>query len=203
MVPELLSIVGRTDLPYREVGLIENVDPKIYKPLNDEDLLVSRRRDGSVVLISHRWVVQRLSQIECDGICVLLCTAEFDDERFIMPYKVVDTFFSAMPKLERATVVVPEKEQCTGTLNRWRKIARRTNCVAFSPYRDSKLEVDLSQEQLVYLDCIGFTLKHEEFFKEKTEGIVLSARRISLHESVVVRCTKSRRRKFERFLVEG
>lgn len=178
MIPELLSIIGRTDLTYREIGLIENVDPKIYKPLNDEDLLVSRRCDGSVAFISHRWVVQKLSQIECEGICVLLCTGEFEDERFILPYKVVDAFFSAMPRVERATVVVPEREQCSGALNRWKNIAKRTNCVAFSPYRDSNLEVDLSQEQLVYLDCIGFTLKHEELFKEKTEGIVLSARRI-------------------------
>lgn len=178
VIPELLSIIGRTDLTYREIGLIENVDPKIYKPLNDEDILVSRKRDGSVAFISHRWVVQKLSQIECEGICVLLCTGEFEDERFILPYKVVDAFFSAMPRVERATVVVPEREQCTGALNRWKNIAKRTNCVAFSPYGDSKLEVDLSQEQLVYLDCIGFTLKHEELFKEKTEGIVLSARRI-------------------------
>lgn len=178
VIPELLSIIGRTDLTYREIGLIENVDPKIYKPLNDEDILVSRKRDGSVAFISHRWVVQKLSQIECEGICVLLCTGEFEDERFILPYKVVDAFFSAMPRVERATVVVPEREQCAGALNRWKNIAKRTNCVAFSPYGDSKLEVDLSQEQLVYLDCIGFTLKHEELFKEKTEGIVLSARRI-------------------------
>ncbi|WP_448522775.1 AroM family protein [Pseudothermotoga sp.] len=178
VIPELLNLMGKTDLSYREVGLIDGVDPSIYKPLNDDDLLVSRKRDGSVAYISHRWVVQRLSQIKCEGLCVLLCTGEFESERFILPYKVIDSFFSAMPKLDRVTVVVPELRQCERAVKRWSKVGSRTNCVAFSPYRSSELNVDLSQEQLVYLDCMGFGLKHEEFFRTKTSGIVLSARRI-------------------------
>lgn len=178
VIPELLNLMGKTDLSYREIGLIDGVDPSIYKPLNDDDVLVSRKRDGSVAYISHRWVVQRLSQIKCEGLCVLLCTGEFESERFILPYKVIDSFFSAMPKLDRVTVVLPELQQCASAMKRWSKVGSRTNCVAFSPYRSSELNVDLSQEQLVYLDCMGFGLKHEEFFRTKTSGIVLSARRI-------------------------
>jgi protein AroM len=178
VIPELLNLMGKTDLPYREIGLIDGVDPSIYKPLNDDDVLVSRKRDGSVAYISHRWVVEELSQIECEGLCVLLCTGEFESERFILPYKVIDSFFSAMPKLDRVTVVVPELQQYASAVKRWSKVGSRTNCVAFSPYRSSELNVDLSQEQLVYLDCMGFGLKHEEFFRTKTYGIVLSARRI-------------------------
>jgi protein AroM len=178
VIPELLNLMGKTDLSYREIGLIDGVDPSIYKPLNDDDVLVSRKRDGSVAYISHRWVVEELSQIECEGLCVLLCTGEFESERFILPYKVIDSFFSAMPKLDRVTVVVPELQQCASAVKRWSKVGSRTNCVAFSPYRSSELNVDLSQEQLVYLDCMGFGLKHEEFFRTKTSGIVLSARRI-------------------------
>jgi protein AroM len=178
VIPELLNLMGKPDLPYREIGLIDGVDPSIYKPLNDDDVLVSRKRDGSVAYISHRWVVEELSQIECEGLCVLLCTGEFESERFILPYKVIDSFFSAMPKLDRVTVVVPELQQYASAVKRWSKVGSRTNCVAFSPYRSSELNVDLSQEQLVYLDCMGFGLKHEEFFRTKTSGIVLSARRI-------------------------
>jgi len=178
VIPELLNLMGKPDLPYREIGLIDGVDPSIYKPLNDDDVLVSRKRDGSVDYISHRWVVEELSQIECEGLCVLLCTGEFESERFILPYKVIDSFFSAMPKLDRVTVVVPELQQYASAVKRWSKVGSRTNCVAFSPYRSSELNVDLSQEQLVYLDCMGFGLKHEEFFRTKTSGIVLSARRI-------------------------
>lgn len=178
VIPELLNLMGKPDLPYREIGLIDGVNPSIYKPLNDDDVLVSRKRDGSVAYISHRWVVEELSQIKCEGLCVLLCTGEFESERFILPYKVIDSFFSAMPKLDRVTVVVPELQQCASAVKRWSKVGSRTNCVAFSPYRSSELNVDLSQEQLVYLDCMGFGLKHEEFFRTKTSGIVLSARRI-------------------------
>jgi protein AroM len=178
VIPELLNLMGKPDLPYREIGLIDGVDPSIYKPLNDDDVLVSRKRDGSVAYISHRWVVEELSQIKFEGLCVLLCTGEFESERFILPYKVIDSFFSAMPKLDRVTVVVPELQQCASAMKRWSKVGSRTNCVAFSPYRSSELNVDLSQEQLVYLDCMGFGLKHEEFFRTKTSGIVLSARRI-------------------------
>ncbi|MGB9829838.1 MAG: AroM family protein [Thermotoga caldifontis] len=178
VIPELLNIVGNTNLAYNEIGLIENVEEEIYKPRDENDVLVSRKRDGSIVRISHRWIVQKLSQLECEGLCVFLCTGEFDSDRFILPYKVVDSFFSAMPKLNRATVIVPEKEQCSNALKRWAKIAKRVNCTSFSPYRESTLSVDLSQEQLVYLDCIGFALKHEEFFKRKTNGFVVSARRI-------------------------
>jgi protein AroM len=178
VIPELLNLMGKPDLLYREIGPIDGVDPSIYKPLNDDDVLVSRKRDGSVAYISHRWVVEELSQIECEGLCVLLCTGEFESERFILLYKVIDSFFSAMPKLDRVTVVVPELQQYASAVKRWSKVGSRTNCVAFSPYRSSELNVDLSQEQLVYLDCMGFELKHEEFFRTKTSGIVLSARRI-------------------------
>jgi len=178
VIPELLNLMGKPGLSYREVGLIDGVDPSIYKPLNDDDVLVSRKRDGSVAYISHQWVIQKLTQIECEGLCVLLCTGEFDSDRFILPYRVIDSFFSAMPKLDRVTVVVPEPQQCANAMKRWSKVGSRTNCVVFSPYRSSELNVDLSQEQLVYLDCMGFGLKHEELFRTKTNGIVLSARRI-------------------------
>ncbi|MBC7123316.1 MAG: AroM family protein [Pseudothermotoga sp.] len=178
VIPELLNLMGKPDLPYREIGLIDGVDPSIYKPSNDDDLLVSRKRDGSVAYISHQWVIQKLTQIECEGLCVLLCTGEFDSDRFILPYRVIDSFFSAMPKLDRVTVVVPEPQQCANAMKRWSKVGSRTNCVVFSPYRSSDLNADLSQEQLIYLDCMGFGLKHEELFRTRTTGIVLSARRI-------------------------
>lgn len=181
LVPELVEIIGKKDLHYKEIGLIDGADPDEYKPESSEDLLVSRRRDGSIAYISHRWVVEKLSKMNFEGLAVLLCTADFQDDRLLLPYKVINGFLEALPKMQKATIVVPEKEQCESALKRWAKIAQHVGCISFSPYRMETMSVDLSKlkdQQLVYLDCMGFTLEHERYFKQYTDGIVVSARKI-------------------------
>jgi len=46
VVPELIDIIGKRNISYREIGLIDNVDSRLYTPLNSQDILVSRKRDG-------------------------------------------------------------------------------------------------------------------------------------------------------------
>ncbi|MEJ5228675.1 MAG: AroM family protein [Pseudothermotoga sp.] len=181
VVPELVKIIGKKDLHYTEIGLIDGVDPDEYKPEVGEELLVSRKRDGTVAHISHRWVAEKLSKMDFGDLAVLLCTAKFQDDRLILPYKVIDSFFKAMPRMHRATVVVPEEEQCKDALKRWGKIAQTVKCIYFSPYEKETIDenfIELKDQQLVYLDCVGFTLQHERYFKKYTDGIVLSARKI-------------------------
>lgn len=177
VIPELLTIIGK-DFPYREIGLIDDIDPSTYVPSGPNDLLVSKKKDGTTVYISHKWVCERLSKMEFDELTVLLCTADFDSDRLILPYKVIDAFFRAFTKVKSATVVVPEKNQCEYGKKRWAKIAQDVNCVAFSPYVKTDIDVDLTGQQIVYLDCIGFTLEHEKLFRDRTNGFVLSARKI-------------------------
>lgn len=177
VVPELINIIGK-NFQYHQIGLIENLDPEVYAPTDRDDLLVSKKKDGTIAYISHKWVRKRLSEMKFDETTVLLCTAKFDDNRLILPYKVIDSFFRAMPKIHTATVIVPDKDQCDGTKKRWAEIAQKVDCLAFSPYIETEMDFDLTGQQLVYLDCIGFTLEHEELFKKYTEGIVISARKI-------------------------
>jgi len=181
IIPELIEIIGKKDLSYNEIGLIDGVDSEDYKPKSDEEFLVSKKKDGSIACISHEWVAKKLSQMHFEDLAVLLCTARFEDDRLILPYKVIRNFLAAMPKINSMTVVVPDKAQCEEALKRWEKVAHRIQCIAFSPYSEVKCEQnlkDLKDKQLVYLDCMGFTLEHERFFKRYTGGIVLSARRI-------------------------
>lgn len=181
VIPELIEIIGKKDLVYNEIGLIDGVDSEEYRPKSNEEFLVSKRKDGTTAYISHEWVAKKLSQMHFEDLAVLLCTAKFEDDRLILPYKVIRNFLTAMPKINSMTVVVPDKGQCEEALKRWEKVARRIQCIAFSPYSavisEQNLK-DLKGEQLVYLDCMGFTLEHERVFKRYTAGIVLSARRI-------------------------
>lgn len=177
VIPELLTIVGK-NLPYREIGLIDGIAPYAYTPYSADDLLVSKRKDGNIAYISHRWVREKLSKMKFDELTVLLCTAEFDSDKLILPYKVIDAFFHALPRFQSATIVVPEKDQCEYAKKRWANMAQEVNCVSFSPYEKRKMDLDLTNQQLIYLDCIGFTLEHERLFRERTRGFVLSARKI-------------------------
>ncbi|WP_041082147.1 AroM family protein [Thermotoga profunda] len=177
VIPELMKIIGK-DFAYREIGLIDNVEPSIYAPMGPDDLLVSRKNDGTISYISHKWVCKKLSKMVFDEPTVLLCTAKFDNDRLILPYKVINSFFQALPKVQNATVIVPQKDQCKDAMKRWNEIAQKVNCIAFSPYTEDHLDFDLTDQQLIYLDCIGYTLEHEKFFRRYTKGIVLSARRI-------------------------
>ncbi len=177
VIPELLNIIDK-NFAYHQIGLIDGVDPSVYAPAGPEDLLVSKKKDGTIVYISHKWVCEKLSCMKFNEPAVLLCTAKFDDDRLILPYKVINSFFQALPKLQSATVVVPEKDQCEDAQKRWAKIAHNVKCMAFSPYTESYIDFDITDQQLVYLDCIGFTLEHENFFRKYTKGLVLSARKI-------------------------
>lgn len=177
VIPELVDIIGK-NFEYHQIGLIDNIDPSIYAPTGPDDLLVSRKNDGTIAYISHKWICQKLSQMQFDESTVLLCTAKFDDDRLILPYKIIDSFFQALPKVQHATVVVPEKDQCEDAIKRWSKIAQKLNCIAFSPYIKTSQDFDLADQQIIYLDCIGYTLEHEKLFRKYTKGIVLSARKI-------------------------
>lgn len=180
VVPELIDIIGKRNISYREIGLIDNVDSRLYTPLNLQDILVSRKRDGSIAYVSHKWVSERLANLKLNDLGILLCTDDFENDRLILPYRVVRSFFKALPKLDKMTVVVPEEDQRENAIKRWNNISNRLSCIAFSPYKPQMkaTSFDLRDEQLVYLDCIGFSLQHEKFFKDLTKGIVISARRI-------------------------
>jgi len=179
IVPELLSIVGK-HVPYVEEGLLDHVeDPFAYEPISEDDLLVSRLRDGRSVRISHKWASAKIRQCDTSWLSVLLCTADFESSEVVLPGKVVQFFFESLPRFEKLLVIVPDPNQIPVISMRWKRFASRVACLSHSPYVDESFHFDLLDDyDLIYLDCMGYTLKHEEALRARTTAVVLSARRI-------------------------
>ena len=82
-------------------------------------------------------------------------------------------------KPEKLGIVVPEPGQIEMVRGKWDSIARDLKMVSYSPYTHIFNDLSILRDRdLVILDCIGYTLRDEEFVKKYTEGIVVSARKL-------------------------
>jgi len=179
VIPELFKIIGKTS-NYREIGLLDDSNNiERAKPSEDEEFLVTRLREGSEVKLSRRWVEKILKRIPHQKeMTVLLCTDDVDIDGYILPSKILKCFASII-KPEKLGIVVPEPGQIEMVRGKWKSIARDLKIVSYSPYTHifNNLSI-LRDRDLVILDCIGYTLRDEEFVKKYTEGIVVSARKL-------------------------
>lgn len=191
LVPELIKIIG-AEIVATEIGLLDDVsDYSSVSPLSKDDLLVSRLRNGSQVEVSHSWAEKKLRKISIKEPAILLCTGEFEDSRFFNPSKIIRKFFEALPPINKLAVIVPEKEQ-TNLSKRWNEVAKEITTFHFSPYQNKGyLPNNTDSFDYIYLDCMGYTLKHEEEISEQTNCIVISARKLVGN---FLRCLISQRR---------
>jgi len=184
VIPELITIIGKS-FEYREIGLLdfpENLQS--LKMLNEEiegEFLVSRLKNGEEIKLPRKWVVQKLKEISSkaeEGLKVLLCTENFDLSDFILPAKILETFVS-ISRPRKLGVVVPEEGQIDMVKRKWERLVENIKMTNFSPYTKTSGDLSiLSDRELIVLDCIGYSENDENYLKNYTSGIVISARRL-------------------------
>lgn len=178
LVPELIEIIGR-NFQIREIGLLDDVsDFKAIFPKNDEDLYVSRLKDGGQVKISKKWAKNKIKNMNLSGDSVVLCTGDFGDLNIIQPSKLVKWFFNSLPKISKLAVVCPVKEQVKSLCSRWRFFAEEVDCYYYSPYENKGVFPQKRKYDFIYLDCMGYTLEHERLIGRNSDAITVSARKI-------------------------
>lgn len=163
-----------------------------FSPLEDDDVLVTRMRDGSQIRLAERHVVplvqECITRAEKDGAngIILLCTGKFPifehDRLLIIPQPI---FQSTAEKLAAGTevgIIVPDKAQ-EDQVSRWWKLSGVETVVASgSPYIGMH-EVEEAANRLkgqdisfICLDCMGYTVEMKRRVGEITGKPVILPR---------------------------
>lgn len=176
-----------TDIEILEAGALDNVtDLAALAPTagREENVLVSRLRDGSQIILGERKIVplvqERVKALIQQGIrlVVLLCTGDFPELRqfqqivpVLFPDRLLYHFVrSVLPREAKLGVLVPLPEQIEWSVERWRTVAEDVRAVSLSPY--TAFETGLHQagqlpdRHLIVMDCMGYTQKHKEAVRQ-------------------------------------
>ena len=182
VIPELMAIMGK-DFEYEEIGLLD--DPQKLQSLKeinigDDELLVSRLRNGQEVKISRSWVIHELKNLNLDTreLKVLLCTERFCLPDFILPSEILEAFVVIF-RPKKLGVVVPAKDQMEMVRKKWKSFVSNIKMTYFSPYTKTQGDlIILADRDLTILDCMGYDIEDEKYIRSYTDGIVVSARRL-------------------------
>jgi protein AroM len=175
VVPEMLQLLGAA-VRIREAGALDGLsraEVRGLAPRPEDEVLVTRLRDGTSVQVAEREVVPRLQErvdaliVEGADVVALLCTGEFPafgcPRLLLRPQVVLHHFVASVAHGRRLGVVVPVLAQVTSATRRWRTAAGGVCVVAASPYTADAADRDQAIEalrdwgaDLVVLDCLGF-----------------------------------------------
>jgi protein AroM len=176
-----------TDIEILEAGALDNVtDLAALAPTagREENVLVSRLRDGSQIILGERKIVplvqERVKAIiqQSVRLVVLLCTGDFPELRqfqqtvpVLFPDRLLYHFVrSVLPREAKLGVLVPLPEQIEWSAERWRTVAEDVRAVSLSPYTAFETGLhqagQLSDRHLIVMDCMGYTQKHKEAVRQ-------------------------------------
>ena len=179
VVPDMLEIMGG-NLEVIEVGALDGLAREqmaALEPEGDDEIIVTRLRDGSSVFVGKSKVIPRIeakiAALEDRGTAlnVLLCTGEFPKLRarrpFLEPQQLLLGLLRAMVFPGRLGVLTPSERHVPQTTARWRACGFDAHVAPLSPYEeDDPAAVRRAADSLraghaglVVMDCIGFRRK--------------------------------------------
>jgi protein AroM len=152
----------------------------LYHPASGEPVLVTRLRDGGMIVLSRARVApavqRRIASLEAAGcsIILLLCTGTFDNLScrtawLIEPEAIIPPLATALVGSCQLGIIVPLAAQIGSESGKWRALQRSPLFTDASPYDDDLAAVTEAARELaargaeaVLLDCIGFTERHKQ-----------------------------------------
>jgi protein AroM len=172
VVPEIKEVLRDVEVEVVECGALDKLSKdeiKALAPGEGEYVLVTRLRDGTEVRVAREKILPLMqgcidSLEPSVDVVGLLCTGEFPElksrklllEPSDLLLKVVESL-----RVSRLGVVVPDPKQVDLTRRKWRGVAPDLKIISVSPYTGTledlrKASEELSDRDLVVLDCIGF-----------------------------------------------
>ncbi len=173
VVPEIKEVLRDVEVKIVECGALDKLsrdEIRTLAPGEGEYVLVTRLRDGTEVKVAREKILPLIqgcidfleSSVDVLG---LLCTGEFPElksrklllEPSDLLLKVVESF-----RVSKLGVVVPDPKQVDLTRRKWRGVTPDLKIVSASPYTGTleelrKASEELSDRDLIVLDCIGFS----------------------------------------------
>ncbi len=158
---------------------------------HDEEVYVTRLRDGTEIRVSKRRIEELLQQAidsieELVDVVVVLCTGDLgvrSRKPLILPGKVLTKVVEALSP-RSLTVFVPLDNQISMALKRWSTIVPEVRVYSWSPYSGSLTDLEKMARgidtELVVMDCIGYSKLHASIVSRACGKPVLLPRVLSI-----------------------
>lgn len=199
LTPEIRSYLG-SGFEIIEAGALDDYNYQEimgqFSPQNEDDILVTRLRDGSEVIIGEKHISdllnQKIKELEKENLelILLLCTGGFTDLEsssiLIEPQKVL---YSLLLKLglKNFAVIIPNEMQKKQIKRFWNNLKMDPIIKSASPYKDNNDLILAAEEiknediDLIYLDCMGYSKEMKKIVAEIcNEKVILPREMISL-----------------------
>ena len=195
VVPDMATILGPA-VEIREAGALDGLSSTeidALAPSGDDEILVTRLRDGTSVFIGKPKIVslveRRIAALERDGagLTALLCTGAFPRLRatrpLIQPQPVLLGLLRGMSWPGRLGVLTPSMRHVPQTEARWRRDGFDAVVAPLSPYEEEdaaavRRAVGAMRDGgagLIVMDCMGFRRKTRDELRALTGVPVLLA----------------------------
>jgi protein AroM len=166
LIPEFEQALG-AGVEIIQKGALDEFKLEEVKQLHPEEgdyILVTRMRDGTEVK----------SGVE---LIVLLCTGEFPELAcpipLLKPDLILEKLVAAVLPSGLLAAVVPSSDQIPMLRRKWEKTGLSIFCESLSPYTGTEnrmkavaLRIKEQKPDLVVLDCLGYSRKVQNFFRD-------------------------------------
>ncbi len=169
-----------------------------FKPEEEDELLVTRLRDGQEVELAKNKIIKevdkcidKLEKENCKYI-VLFCTGNMNlkskNTPLILPNDYLRQIVVDIAGSQKIAVLVPHHDQIKTIKVPWQKLEVQAEFFACSPYgelRNFKKVLGYIKKQdfaLVYLDCIGYSIKMQSILVRELNLPVI------LPRTMIMRC---------------
>ncbi|MDK2919634.1 MAG: hypothetical protein PWQ37_2367 [Candidatus Petromonas sp.] len=162
-----------------------------FSPKENENILVSRMRDGKQVILSEQKILEEMQtcidELEKEvDIVLILCTGKFlkfkHNKPLLIPQRILHSTVSNLSDGKKIGAIVPEKEQIKQMKEWWSKVGVNLKVEAASPYKDiekiREVASKFKDEDIDYivLDCMGYSQSMKKIVMEESGKMVILPR---------------------------
>ncbi len=163
-----------------------------FSPNDNDDVLVTRMRDGSQIRLAERHVVPLvqdcISRAEKDGVSgiILLCTGKFPEftheKLLLIPQPIFQSTAEKLAGGTKVGIIVPDKSQEEQVSKWWKLSGVETVVASGSPYlgmhevEEAARHLEGKDISFICLDCMGYTVEMKKRVAEITGKPVILPR---------------------------
>ncbi len=195
VIPEIEKLISG-DIEIVEKGALDGLIPdevKKLSPKGDDEVLVTRMRDGTEVTVGRSFILPRLQEkiSELDDeeveLTTLLCAGEFSGIRsrrpLLLPGKLLSGVLSSLVIKGKLGLMVPSQRQAPYLAKAFQELGFKVIGFGVSPYKDDIGAIAEAARQLkeagtdlIVMDCFGYNLEMKDRVREVTGKPVILVR---------------------------
>lgn len=196
VVPAMERILG-PEVKTIQAGALDGLtsdEISALAPAPGEQPIITRLRDGSSTLLSHRAILPRMQRCVDDltsqgaAFVVMLCGADWSEVRsdrlVVNPGKLFPNTITALAAGRRLGIIKPDAGQVEGETRRYANLGIEAEVTSASPYlgdaridaaREAGRSLRGRQVDLVWMTCVGMDERMREAVQEEAQCPVILA----------------------------